>query len=84
MLFVVRVVLHDGESLENALWRFNNAVRREYDRPWYKHRYGYYEKPSRLRQKRRKMRSINRYGNLKLHISLVPLFEPIGSNAAGH
>jgi ribosomal protein S21 len=79
---VVRVVLHDGESLENALGRFNEAVRREYDRPWHKHRYGYYEKPGRLRQKRRKMREINPHGNLKLRISLVPLFERTGPNAA--
>lgn len=82
MLFVVRVVIHDGESIESALERFNEAVHREYDRPWHKHRYGYYEKPSRLRRKRRKMRKINPHGTLKLHIGLISLFERTGPNAA--
>ena len=83
MLVVVRVVLHDGESLESALERFNTAVQHDIGRPWHKHRYGYYEKPRRLGRKYRKMRAINQHGNLKLHIDLIPLCERTGPNAVG-
>lgn len=93
---VVRVVLHDDETLENLLWRFNETVRREHERPWYKHRYGYYEAPSRLRRKRDKMQALRQQGDhlrrmddlpsgprLKLAIDLDTLFARTGPNAAG-
>jgi ribosomal protein S21 len=82
----IKVEVRDDESIDEALRRFNELVRREFQRPWYKRRYGYYEKPSELRRKRKKMawlRSSSR-GHLLLRIGLKELHSRTGpQNAAG-
>ena len=40
--------------------RFQQEVWRRYRRNWVKRRYGYYEKPSELRRKRKKVKEQNR------------------------
>lgn len=52
----VRINVEDNETLDSALSRFSHKVYRLNSRRWYKRRYGYYEKPSVLARKRRKMR----------------------------
>lgn len=52
----VVIVLHEGESVEAALFRLRQASAREFSQPWYKKRLGYFEPPSALRRKRDKMR----------------------------
>jgi ribosomal protein S21 len=82
----INVEVSEGESFEDALKRFNQLVRLEQSRPWHKRRYGYYEKPSELKRKRKKMRwlrSTSR-GNLQLHIGLKELYSRTGAkNSAG-
>src|SRR5262249_36283876 len=43
-----------GEDFELLIRRFSSHMQWEHYRPWYKRRYGYYEKPGELRRKRRK------------------------------
>lgn len=80
-----KVEVREGESIDSALQRFSQLVRREFGRPWSKRRYGYYEKPSQLRRKRKKMgRLRSRGANLLLHIGLKELYSRTGpENAAG-
>jgi ribosomal protein S21 len=52
-----RVELQDGESIDCALQRLRIAQAYEYKR-WSKKRYGYFEKPSTLRRKQKKMAEI--------------------------
>ena len=52
-----KVVVEDGESIESALRRLRRAQAYEFKR-WSKKRCGYYEKPSALRRKRKKMAEI--------------------------
>lgn len=52
-----KVVVEDGESIERALLRLRRTQVYEFKR-WTKHRYGYFEKPSALRRKARKMARI--------------------------
>lgn len=54
----VRINVEDNQTLDSALNRFSHKVYRLNSRRWYKRRYGYYEKPSVLARKRRKMRRI--------------------------
>ena len=82
----IKVELRDDESIDSALKRFNKLVKNELSRPWCKRRYGYYEKPSELRRKRKKMAWLRsgRRGNLLLHIGLNELYSRTGpKNAAG-
>jgi ribosomal protein S21 len=47
-----RIVIREGENLQQALGRFSHVVRHASRRQWYKTRPGCYEKPSdRLRRK---------------------------------
>jgi ribosomal protein S21 len=80
-----KVEVHDGESIDQALKRFNQIAKREFSRPWCKRRYGYYEKPSELRRKQKKMASLNSgSGKVLLHIGLKELHSRTGPrNAAG-
>ena len=48
------VVLQQGEDIDQALERFRHHCDRDQGRPWTKRRYGYYEKPSALRRKRKR------------------------------
>ena len=58
LCMTVRIEVHEGEDLIQALDRFTQLVQREHRRPWTKRRFGYFEKPSALRRKRRKMRTL--------------------------
>jgi ribosomal protein S21 len=50
----------DGD-IESALTEFKRRMSREYRRSWNKRRYGWYESPSALRSKRRKMHDVLAY-----------------------
>lgn len=81
----IKIEVLDGESFESALRRFDRLVRRESGRPWHKRRYGYFEKPSERRRKRKKMGRLRMVsGNLRLHIGLRELYAQTGPrNSAG-
>lgn len=92
----VRINVEDNETLDSALSRFSHKVYRLNYRRWYKRRYGYYEKPSVLARKRRKMRRIQqrcfsifvlvgepKCNGLLLYIDLPAQFARTGVNAAG-
>jgi ribosomal protein S21 len=80
------VRVREGEGIESIVRRFRMAVQQEYGRRWYKKRIGYYEKPSELRRKRKKMAKIQSQcgGTLWLRIGQEDLFRRTGPmNAAG-
>jgi len=86
----VKVYVRDNESIESALGRFRRKELFAYKR-WTKKRYGYYEKPSVLKRKRKKMAKLwqnhirNCKDSLHLYIGLKELFARNGSNnASGH
>ena len=82
----MRVEVREGEDLTQALDRFTQLVQREYQRPWTKRRFGYFEQPSALRRKQRKMRKLQAQtaGRLGLHIHLDAQWRRTGpTNAAG-
>ncbi len=81
-----RIEARADEDVSEMVARFNQRVRHEYQRPWTKRRYGYYEKPSALRRKRTKMRKLQTRGagRLYLSIDLETQFRRTGpTNAAG-
>ncbi|MBZ0304431.1 MAG: 30S ribosomal protein S21 [Anaerolineae bacterium] len=43
-----KITLRENETMDSAMERFYKKVIYAYSRPWYKRRYGYYEKPSRV------------------------------------
>src|SRR5256885_4786750 len=71
-LMPVRTKVCDGEDIGIALRRLSNLVRLAYAQSWTKRRYGYYEKPSVLRRKSRKLRGRNAQagGALRLPLGL--------------
>jgi ribosomal protein S21 len=81
----VTVNVEDGESIEVALRKLKKKVKQETDRRWYKRRFGYYEKPSILKRKIKKMKelSIQSGGNLWLKIGLKEQFSKSGNSAVG-
>lgn len=81
----VTVKVEAGESIEVALRKLKKKVKHETDRRWYKRRFGYYEKPSILKRKAKKMKelSIQSGGNLWLKIGLKEQFSKNGNSAAG-
>lgn len=81
----VKIDVTTGESIEVALRNFNKRVKSETDRRWYKRRFGYYEKPSILKRKAKKMKklSIQSGGILWLKIGLKEQFSRNGNSAAG-
>ena len=82
----ITVTVRDGEELTQVLARFTQVLDREVRRPWTKRRYGYYEKPSVLRRKQRKMRKLQAQtgGGLMLRIGVEAQFRRTGpTNAAG-
>jgi ribosomal protein S21 len=56
-----RVEVRDGETIRSAISRFRCETRRRHQRRWVKRRFGYYERPSDLRRKRKKVADIVRY-----------------------
>ena len=86
----VKVYVRDNESIESALERFRSKESYEYKR-WTKKRYGYYEKPSVLKRRRKKMAKLwqrpthNCQAKLHFYIGLKELFARNGANnVAGH
>lgn len=85
-VMTVTVEVREDEDLTQALDRFTQLVQHEYRRPWTKRRFGYFEKPSALRRKARKMRKLQAQtaGHLGLRINLEPQWRRTGpTNAAG-
>ncbi|WP_417312760.1 30S ribosomal protein S21 [Ectopseudomonas khazarica] len=72
----VTVDVTSADSLEVALARLNRKVGTELGRRWYKRRFGYFEKPSALRRKRKQMDklAIASGGGLWLKIGLKEQF----------
>jgi ribosomal protein S21 len=58
----IRVVVGDGESVAEALVRFEQLRYFVYRRPWTKRRYGYFEKPSVVRRREQRLRTMRRLG----------------------
>ena len=92
----VRINVENNETLDSALNRFSHKVYRLNSRRWHKRRYGYYEKPSVLARKRRKMRRIQQQcfsvfvfvgepkpNGLWLYIGVPAQFARTGVNVAG-
>lgn len=81
----VSINVKDGESIEIALRKLKKKVTHETDRRWHKRRFGYYEKPSILKRKAKKMKalSIQSGGSLWLKIGLKEQLSKSGSSAAG-
>ncbi|WP_092374384.1 30S ribosomal protein S21 [Pseudomonas sihuiensis] len=81
----ISIVAEDGEPIEVVLRKLKKKVKHETDRRWYKRRFGYYEKPSILKRKAKKMKelSIQSGGNLWLKIGLKEQFSKSGNSAAG-
>lgn len=89
----IKIEVQENENIESALRRFRRKSRCEYGKRWTKKRYGYYEKPSQLKRKRKKMASLwlTRVGlyagrdnrcSLHLYIGLKELFDRTGANNA--
>ena len=85
----VQVEVDEEQDIEQALAEFRRRVRQEYQGRWYKRRYGYYESPSVLRRKRKKMKRLRggepaffQPGSLKLYIGEQELFERTGPTMA--
>ena len=76
----ITITVRAGEDLAEALGRFQQLVAQEYGRPWTKRRYWYYEPPSALRRKQRKMRQLRaqRRGGLWLRIGLAAQWRRTG------
>ena len=81
----LRVKPRIEEDFADTLDRFSQLVQREYERPWTKRRYGYYEPPSALRRKRLKMRKLmSRSDSLNPRIDIATQLRRTGpTNAAG-
>ena len=84
---MIKVIARENEDPADLFRRFKKLSNREHKRPWYKHRYGYYEKPSVLHRKRRKMQRRNKhhdiYTRIVCPINLETLFSRTGPNATG-
>ena len=81
----VKIEVNTGETIEVALRKFNKKVKNETDGRWYKRRFGYYEKPSILKRKAKKMKklAIQSGGTLWLKIGFKEQFSRNGNSAAG-
>jgi ribosomal protein S21 len=55
---MTRVSVTEEDSIELALRKLRRKVNEKYAFRWYRPRRGYYEKPSTLRRKRKKMRGV--------------------------
>jgi ribosomal protein S21 len=80
------IQIQEDESFQSALKRFTKKANQAHKRRWYKKRYGYYEKPSRLAYKRDRMRQRSQRVNASRRgpaIGLKQLFARKGPNAMG-
>lgn len=86
------VYLDDNQNLDQAFNALNQKLYRQTATRWYKRRYGYYEKPSLLKSKRKKMKAIlsrrqthlSDSSTLWLKIEQPLQFARTGSNAVGY
>ncbi|PNY34456.1 hypothetical protein C2E31_23255 [Rhodopirellula baltica] len=62
----MKVIVRDGETAAEAFGRLQRIVQRQNGRPSHKRRYGYYEKPSELKRKRKKKRAVR--PGMPLHV----------------
>ncbi|MBN4071968.1 30S ribosomal protein S21 [bacterium AH-315-F18] len=78
----IKIEIGEGESIHRAIRILRNTIGRDMSRRWTKRRYGYYEKPSVLRRKEKKMRK--EYAGLRLKIGMSLQHARTGpNNAAG-
>ncbi|WP_312103540.1 hypothetical protein [Acinetobacter venetianus] len=94
----ITVYLQDDQDIDQALYLLNQKHYHLQATRWYKKRYGYFEKPSTLNRKRKKMKAILSYRNhslsllthistkntLWLKIEKEQQFARTGKNAAGY
>lgn len=79
----------EDQNIDQALSELRELVRQEYGQPWNKRRYGYHEKPSVVRRKRKKMARARasgpvffKPGALALRIGQKELLERTGPTMA--
>ena len=69
----ITVNLQDDQDIDQALYLLNQKHYYLQATRWYKKRYGYFEKPSVLKRKQKKMKAILSYRNhslsLQMHIA---------------
>lgn len=94
----ITVYLQDDQNIDQALHLLNQKHYYLQATRWYKKRYGYFEKPSILKRKRKKMKQILSYRNhslslitqispqntLWLKIDIKQQFSRTGKNAMGY
>lgn len=92
---MTKILLDNTQNIEQALWQLHQKLYYNTATRWYKKRYGYYEKPSLLRRKKRKMKLLLSYrqnrlsrSNIKttlwLKIEYSQQFSRTGKNAVGY
>lgn len=55
---MTRVHVSDNDNISSAIFKLRRAVEAKFDSRWYKRRFGYFEKPSALERKRKKMKKL--------------------------
>ena len=65
----ITVYLQDDQNIDQALLLLNQKHYYLQATRWYKKRYGYFEKPSVLKRKRKKMKQILSYRNHSLSLT---------------
>lgn len=95
-IVAITVILQENETIVQAYQRLNHKLYQLQASRWHKRRYGYYEKPSQLRNKQKRMRfnQIRTAENarylqqpavqLALKIDLHAQFARQGKNAIGY
>lgn len=86
------IYLDDTQNIDQALNDLNQKLYRQTATRWYKRRYGFYEKPSLLKAKRKKMKLIlsrrqthlSDGSNLWLKIEQTEQFAHNAKNAVGY
>ncbi|WP_066801982.1 hypothetical protein [Moraxella oblonga] len=80
------VYLDDTQNLDQAFDELNEKLYRQTATRWYKRRYGFYEKPSLLNAKRKKMQLLSggQRQTLWLKIEQPLQFARTGKNAVGY
>jgi hypothetical protein len=58
----IKVIVGEGESVAQAIERFEQLRYFVYRRPWTKRRFGYFEKPSVVRRREARLRRMRRQG----------------------
>ena len=65
----ITVYLQDDQDIDQALYLLNQKHYYLEATRWYKKRYGYFEKPSALKRKQKKMKQILSYRNHSLSLT---------------